>query len=34
MTDRIRRSEPSAPFMYLSTGAWNITPDPAPIPEP
>lgn len=26
MTDRIRRSEPSAPFMYLSTGAWNITP--------
>ncbi len=26
MTDRIRRSESNAPFMYLSTGAWNITP--------
>lgn len=26
MTDRIRRSHPDAPFMYLSTGAWNITP--------
>ena len=26
MTDRIRRSHPNAPFMYLSTGAWNITP--------
>ena len=25
-TDRIRRSHPDAPFMYLSTGAWNITP--------
>ena len=34
MTDRIRRSHPDAPFMYLSTGAWNITPTPAPLPQP
>ena len=26
MTDRIRRSHPDAPFMYLSTGAWNVVP--------
>ena len=26
LMDRIQRSHPQAPFMYLSTGAWNITP--------
>ena len=24
--DRIRRSHPAAPFLYLSTGAWNVAP--------
>lgn len=26
LMDRIKNSHPQAPFMYLSTGAWNITP--------
>lgn len=26
LMDRIRAAHPQAPFMYLSTGAWNITP--------
>ena len=26
LMDRIHRAHPQAPFMYLSTGAWNITP--------
>ncbi len=24
--DRIRRTHPAAPFLYLSTGAWNVAP--------
>ncbi|WP_375388546.1 App1 family protein [uncultured Amnibacterium sp.] len=24
--DRIRRAHPAAPFLYLSTGAWNVAP--------
>jgi phosphatidate phosphatase APP1 len=24
--DRIRREHPAAPFLYLSTGAWNVAP--------
>lgn len=26
MMDRLHRAHPTAPFMYLSTGAWNVTP--------
>lgn len=26
MMDRLHRTYPSAPFMYLSTGAWNVAP--------
>lgn len=26
MMDRIKKSHPQAPFMYLSTGAWNVAP--------
>ncbi|MGK4217967.1 MULTISPECIES: App1 family protein [Kocuria] len=26
MMDRLRRSHPHAPFLYLSTGAWNVAP--------
>ncbi|MFW0110344.1 App1 family protein [Rothia sp. P13129] len=26
LLDRIHREHPYAPFMYLSTGAWNVTP--------
>ncbi|WP_421083088.1 App1 family protein [Rothia nasimurium] len=26
MMDRLHRAHPQAPFMYLSTGAWNVTP--------
>lgn len=26
MMDRLHRAHPKAPFMYLSTGAWNVTP--------
>lgn len=26
LMDRIQRSHPQAPIMYLSTGAWNVTP--------
>ncbi len=26
LMDRIHRAHPQAPFMYLSTGAWNVTP--------
>lgn len=26
LMDRIKRSQPEAPFMYLSTGAWNVAP--------
>lgn len=26
MMDRLHRAYPNAPFMYLSTGAWNVTP--------